>query len=203
MELSSTDPGAPPPRRRVWFRRESISLADLGVQMISVIAGILIALAIDGWKKDREAAQQVRTAMQAVHGELEANRQQLQTHRKALHELTQALAAKQQTQPAERRPCNDYDGWHGVGIPVLTDAAQQSVLATQAFAHADIAAVQSIAAAYGRQKMYMNYHDLILQSLLQMDPRPLDVCKGLIDELARFADAVDTAYAAALPAATH
>jgi hypothetical protein len=49
----------------------------------------------------------------------------------------------------------------------------------------------------------MNYHDLILQSLLQMDPRPLDVCKGLIVELARFADAIDTAYAAASPAATH
>lgn len=49
----------------------------------------------------------------------------------------------------------------------------------------------------------MNHHDLTLQSLLQMAPHPLDVCKGLIDELARFADAVDTAYAAAAPAATH
>lgn len=52
--------------RRTWFRRESISLGDVVLQLFVVVLGILLALAIDDWKKSRETAQHASAAPPAI-----------------------------------------------------------------------------------------------------------------------------------------
>ena len=62
MEL---DRGSDPFRRKSLFRREAISLAEIGVPTFSVVLGILLALAIDDWSKVRETRESVAAAMSA------------------------------------------------------------------------------------------------------------------------------------------
>ncbi len=58
--VALTDPtpadeaGSPPRARASRFRRETISLAEIAVQILSVLVGILPALVINGWKTVRE-----------------------------------------------------------------------------------------------------------------------------------------------------
>lgn len=187
--------------RRSWFRRESISLGDVVLQLFIVVFGILLALAIDDWKKSRETAQNVADAMKSVSTELAANQAAMRAQHEHLQTLTAALAKIQADTPA--RPCNEYEGWNGAGIPVLLDAAYETAIATQAFAHMDFERAQAVAEAYGRQKMYIEAHGKLLDLLMRSQPLPVGFCRGIVDELGKFSGTVDDAYARALGATGH
>ncbi|HEV7489949.1 MAG TPA: hypothetical protein VGO25_04030 [Rhodanobacteraceae bacterium] len=87
MELergSASGAVGPAPARRSWFRRESVSIAELGVQTFAVVLGILLALAIDDWRKERETRESTAAAMSAIRAELETNSGQVaETHERA------------------------------------------------------------------------------------------------------------------------
>ncbi len=187
--------------RRAWFRRESISLGDVALQLFVVVLGILLALAIDDWKKARETAQNVADAMKAVNTELAANRAAMRAQHEHLQGLTAALTKVQADAPV--KPCNEYEGWNGAGIPVLLDAAYETAIATQAFAHMDFDRAQVVAEAYGRQKMYIEAHGKLLDLLMRGQPMPVGFCGGIVQELGNFAATVDAAYTRALGATRH
>jgi len=138
------------------FRREAISVAELGVQTFAVVLGILLALAIDDWRHDRETRETLAAAMSAVHAELEANDREITQTDERLHKLVDALKIDEKTAATKQRPCNEYDDWNGIGVPVLLDAAYQTTIATQVFAHTDFSRAQTIAEAYGRQHLYID-----------------------------------------------
>lgn len=187
--------------RRTWFRRESISLGDVVLQLFVVVLGILLALAIDDWKKARETTQSVADAMKAVSTELAANQAEMRTQHEHLQGLTAALTKVPADAPVT--PCNEYEGWNGAGIPVLLDAAYDTAIATQAFAHMDFDRAETVAAAYGRQRMYIVAHGKLLDLLMRGQPTPVGFCRGIVEELGNFVATVDAAYTRALVAAGH
>lgn len=185
--------------RRSWFHRESISLGEIAVQTFAVVLGILLALGIDGWKKDRETHQNVADAMRAVNVEIAANRKDLQRQRDHLIGEQSALAADAKAHnDGAKRACYENTGWSGMGGPLLLDAAYQTAIATQAFSHLEFSRSQAIAASYGMQKSYLDYHGRIVDLVLRGTPSSEDFCAGLIGELANLAGTVDQAYAKAL-----
>jgi len=197
----AADPAAGAAPRRSMFRREAISVAELGVQTFAVVLGILRALAIDDWKKARETAQNVADAMKSVSTELAANQSEMHAQYEHLRGLTAALTKLPADAPA--KPCNEYEGWNGAGIPVLLDAAYDTAIATQAFAHMDFHNAQAVAEAYGRQRMYIVAHGKLLDLLMRGQPMPVGFCRGIVEELGNFAGTVDSAYARALGATGH
>ena len=195
MELnqpSGDSDSGPDGSARRWFRRESVSLAEIAVQTFSVVLGILLALGIDDWKREREMRQNVDDALHAVHTEIEANRAALQHHRDHLRAVETSVA--KDAAPANLRPCNEYEGWNGTGTATLLNAAYQTAIATQAFAHMDFKRAQTIAAAYNLQSVYLGYLDKILDVVLRGTPMPPADCAGMIHELGSFADALDGEY---------
>lgn len=187
------------PARRSWFHRESISLGEIAVQTFAVVLGILLALGIDGWKKDRETRENVADAMRAVNVEIAANRKDLQRQRDHLLAEQSALVAEAKASTdGGKRACYENTGWDGIGGPLLLDAAYQTAIATQAFSHLEFARSQAIAASYGMQKSYLDYHGRIVDLVLRGTPASEDFCAGLLGELANLAGTVDQAYATAL-----
>jgi type II secretory pathway pseudopilin PulG len=197
-DSASDSSGAAP--RRSMFRREAISIAELGVQTFAVVLGILLALAIDGWRKDRETRESVTAAMSAVHAELAANNAQITQTDARLHKLVDALGADEKT-AAPEKPCNEYENWNGIGLPVLLDAAYQTTIATQAFAHTDFARAQTIAQAYGLQRLYIDERAHVVDLLLRAQPLPVGFCRGVVEELTMLNDNTEAAYAKALAVA--
>ena len=204
MELgreSDRDVAGSTPARRSLFRREAVSIAELSVQTFAVVLGILLALAIDGWRQDRETGQSIATAMSAIHAELTANQSQLAATHDRLHTLLDALTVDEKSMNAGAvKPCNEYDNWNGIGVPVLLDAAYQTTIATQAFAHTDFSRAQVIAQAYGLQKMYLDERGRVIDVLLRLQPMPIGFCRGVVEELSGFNDSTETAYAKAIDA---
>lgn len=204
MELerdSASDPASGAPRRSM-FRHEAISVAELGVQTFAVVLGILLALAIDGWRKDRETRESVADAMSAVHAELEANNREITETHEHLHKLVDALKIDEKAGATGAKPCNEYENWNGIGLPVLLDAAYQTTIATQALAHTDFARAQTIAQAYGLQHMYVDERAHVIDLLLRAEPLPVGFCRGVVEELTMLNDNAEAAYAKAIAAAT-
>ena len=183
-----------------WFRRESVSLGEIALQTFSVVLGILLALGIDGWKRDREQKQDVEDAMRAVRTELAANREALKRNHDHLIAVENDLRAKDIGKTGTELACNQYKGWSGTGMALLVSAAYQTAIATQAFAHMEFARAQTIAAAYGLQAAYLDYLGKIIDVILRGGAMPPESCAGILDELARFADTLDSAYAKAIDA---
>jgi hypothetical protein len=187
--------------RRSWFHRESVSIAELGVQTFAVVLGILLALAIDDWRKERETRDSSVAAISAVRAELEANSGQIAATDARLHALVDALAADEKVSVGAEKPCNEYKDSDGIGLPVLLDAAYQTTIATQVFAHTDFGRAESIAEAYGLQHIYLNERDRVVDMLLRSQPLPIGFCPSVVDELAHLNDNAEAAYAKAITAA--
>jgi hypothetical protein len=199
---SDQDSAGAVPARRSLFRREAVSIAELCVQTFAVVLGILLALAIDGWRKERDTHEGVAAAMSAVRAELEANRSQLEQTHARLHSLVDALGADEKAGAGTAKPCNEYENWNGIGVPVLLDAAYQTTIATQVFAHTDFTRAQTIAEAYGLQRIYLDERARVVDLLLRAQPLPVGFCRGIVDELAHLNDNAETAYAKAIAVAT-
>jgi hypothetical protein len=182
---------------RSWFRREAISIAELAVHTFAVVLGIMLALALDEQKKEHETAAAVANAMGAVHTELESNRTRLRTHHQHLVAMADLLRAEK-TESVQS--CADYKGWQGTHNPLLLDAAYQTAIATQAFSHVEFSRAQSVAAAYGLQRLSLEYLDKIVDFVLRGQKMSATGCAGLISEQANIEMEVDAVYAIALKA---
>lgn len=202
MELErGSDPAERVDARRSLFRHEAISIAEIGVQTFAVVLGILLALAIDDWRKNRETRQSVSMAMSALRAELEANRAELAQTHDHLHPLFDALDAQAKAGNVQARPCNQYEHWEGIGLPLLLDAAYQTTIATQVFAHIDFVRAQAIAKAYGLQRLYVDERAHVLDALLRTQPTPIETCAGIVKELSNLNDNVEQAAGKAVAAA--
>jgi hypothetical protein len=175
------------------FRRETISLADVAVQILSVLVGILLALFINNWDIKRQQKATVDEAVQAIRAELGANRVTLRDHATQMF----AMAKRMQASPANRnqpvRPCYGWEEWHGIGDLNLIDAAYQTSIATQALANMPFQQAQLVAQTYGWQRYVLKGIDLDA-SLLFERPQTLDFCAGIVDEIGKNDLRLDTIY---------
>jgi hypothetical protein len=190
-------PGAKHPGIRSWFRREAVSLGEVAVHTFAVVLGFLLALTIDDWKKERDTAANVAEALAAVHTELEGNRIGLRLHREHLTAMSGLLRADK---TVGLRPCSAYPSWRGTGGVLLLDAAYQTAIMTQTFAHIEFSRAQTIARAYGAQRMSQEYLGKIDDLVLRGQQLPAADCGGIIAELANLEGQVDQIYIKALKA---
>jgi hypothetical protein len=187
-------PSTPGRPRRRWLRYEAISLGDVILQIFSVVVGILLALFIDGWSTERQERATVDTAMEAIRAELAENRIALRTHAKRMFEMAKRIqgSAKNIGQPPRR--CYEWDQWRGIGGLNLVDAAYQTAIATQAFAHMPFAQASQVAQTYGWQRYFQKGFDLN-GTLLMGHPQALEFCVGVIEGIGHDDLQLDAEYA--------
>lgn len=180
VELKSAEDTAPGALRR-WFHRESISLAEIAVQTFSVVLGVLLALAIGEWSREREEHKQMDAALRALRAEIEANRAEVATGLKHIADSDAEMAENAKTHPpAGPRACIETPGWHGIASPLLLDSAYQTAIATQTLAHMDFNQAQQVARVYAKQREFQKYADYTISFLLPERPMIVDACRYIL-----------------------
>lgn len=187
--------GAPPTRPQTsWFRRETISLADIAVQILSVVVGILLALIINGWNTAREQRAAVDEAMHAIRAELAANRIVLRNHARQMFDMATRMRESPTNRNQPPRPCFEWDQWHGIGGLNLIDAAYQTSIATLAMAHMPFQQAQVVAQTYGWQSYNQKGVELDATMLLE-HAQPLALCADWVEEIGQNDLRLDAHYA--------
>jgi hypothetical protein len=199
MELepaAERDNATPVVPRRRWFHRESISLAEVAVQTFAVVLGILLALAIGEWSKDREERQQVTAAVRALRAEVESNRAEIANALKHIAQSDAEMADKAKSATSsEPRPCTETPGWHGLAYPLLLDTAYQTAIGTQILAHMDFDRAQIVAHVYGEQHVFQKYLDHAVDFTATGKPMTVESCRYVIArEEKAMLDKLDAAY---------
>jgi len=183
---------------RRWFHRESISLAEIAVQTFSVVLGVLLALAIGEWSRDREEHKQVEAALHALRAEMEASRAEIAHGLKQIAEADAEMAEMAKTDATHTpRLCSETPGWHGIAYPLLLDSAYQTAIATQTLAHMDFGQAQHVARVYAKQRDFQKYVDHLIEFLLQPSRlMPVDSCRYVLSgEEKNNLERLDAAYA--------
>ena len=149
--------------------------------------------------------------MQAIRAELAANRVALHAHATRMFDMAAHMRDSPENKNQASRPCYGWDQWRGIGGLNLVDAAYQTSIATQALANMPFAEAQLISQIYGWQRYLQKGFDLS-GGLLMGQPQALEFCVGVIEEVGRGDQQLETEYvrlidadaaAPAVPATTH
>jgi hypothetical protein len=176
------------------LRYEAINLGDVALQVVSVVAGILLALFIDNWNSERAERKTARFALEAIRAELSTNRVALRSHAERMRDMGRTMRGSAQNSGGPPRRCYEWAEWRGIGGLNLVDAAYQTALATQAFAHMPFAQASEVAQTYGWQRYFQKGFDLN-GALLMGNPQALEFCVGVIEGIARDDLQLDAEYA--------
>jgi hypothetical protein len=196
VELERALDAAPISAPHRWFHRESISIAEIAIQTFSVVLGVLLALAIGEWSKDREEHKQVEAALKALRAEIEANRAEVAVGLKHIAETDAEMAAQAQANPSPAPlPCIETPGWRGIANPLLLDSAYQTAIATQTLAHMDFNQAQQVAHVYAKQREFQKYADYTVSFLLPQRPMSVESCRYILNrEEKSMLDKLDSAF---------
>ncbi len=208
MELSDgpgrqqRDPHAGTRTRRTWFHRETISLAEIAVQVFSVVLGILLAFGIGNWSADRESASKVAEAQTSIRAEILANRTRLRQTVAYQSGLAKAVQAAIGSATPPKR-CTDLPSWHGMQTALLLHSAYDNAIAAGIFTSMALSEGQQIAAIYAWQQRYVVYSDKSLDWMVMKFMDEPAGCAGVLSDLSEAGRNLLTSYDAYLsPAAT-
>ena len=192
MELSGRPSGqqekdsAAATPRRAWFHRETISLAEIAVQVFSVVLGILLAFGIGNWSASRQTARKVAEAQAAIRAEIHTNRAALQQTVAYQSALADSVTAAVNSSAPPKR-CTDVASWRGMHTASLLHSAYDNAIAAGVFAEMPLAAGQNIAGVYALQERYLTISDKSLDwgVMKFMDEGEAARCAGVLGDLSR------------------
>jgi len=170
--------------RGSWFRRETISLAEIAIQVFSVVLGILLAWGIGNWSSSRESARKVTEAQAAIRAEIRANRARLEQTTVYQAELTKAVQAAAASSAPPKR-CTDVPSWRGLQTALLLHSAYDNAIAAGVFTSMELADGQNIAAIYATQERYVVFSNKSLDwmELKLLDEGEVAACAGVLLDL--------------------
>lgn len=218
-------PAAAAPRRRRWFRRRGIDLADLAVNSFAAFLGVFIALMVQNWRDQRETTLKLREARDAIHDELADNRKRVGDKlvylrlveknavavingdlqpRSPFSEISDDALRRAAAKTSFKNACQTIPGYTGFPLPDLTHAAYDSAQGAGVLAKMDFAETRRIARAYAVQHTYGQAFDrqsFLFQRLF--DTNDPYLCIVIAREEAYYSEDLLTAYSEYLdPAGT-
>jgi len=145
-------------------------LPGLLLEVVSVVFAVLVALAADEWRDNRELDQRAAAARTAVLAELRSNRGELERTRAAVDSTAAQLDAAAHD---ERGSAEALAGFR-LDFPSFSDAAWRITQVTDAASRLDFAWLTRIARIYATQQLCNDQRDEILRTLGEIqgpDPR--------------------------------
>jgi len=135
-------------------------LPEILIEAISVVCAVLLALAVDEYREDRQNASRAARARESILAELRTNREALRrglnSHRKSLAEI----APEEDLGPGSKTLLKLGFVWHG-----LSSAAWQSAQNTQTMNHMDYHWLIRTAAVYENQFMYSRHQEDLFRQM--------------------------------------
>jgi hypothetical protein len=143
------------------------SWKDFGIQLVTITAGILIALSLGGVRETLRDRALVREARDNIHREIADNQREVENEIKAMPARAKKVAAALQFADeilqTKQTDINQIE--LGLDVPELNAASWQTAERTGALAHMDYAEVQKYATLYSFQEFLIQQQRHALQGL--------------------------------------
>jgi hypothetical protein len=153
-----------------------------------IVFSILLALAINEWKEDRDNQRLASQALENFEREIQENSGRVERSFPYHRHLSEAFK--------RARFLTEVEGWHGISSPVLQDTAWQTALATNAFGQIRYETVSALSQVYTSQKSFEKIADDVVTSLVNQGLS--DATKGLMNDLLIAEMGLRSAYEQAL-----
>lgn len=182
------------PRLRTRLREK---LPEILIEAASVVLALLLALAANDWYDRRQEAERTATARAAIMAELAQNHRELLAAQPRLHQIVADLTAV-----LERPPDAVREVKVNLGLSLLSQAAWQAALTTQAAQGFDFDWMTRVAQVYELQASYMHAQNAAVDAIAALPFRDelangQDVARRLISRmraLSQLADGLVGAY---------
>lgn len=143
------------------------SWKDFGIQLVTITAGILIALSLEGVRESVRDRALVREARDTIALELADNKKGLdgQIAGVAERKKNYATALRFADELLKRQTPTEHNVNMGVNFADLSEAGWQTAERTGALSHMDYAEVQKLAQVYTMQEMFVQQQQRYLERL--------------------------------------
>jgi len=153
-----------------------------------IVFSILLALAINEWKENRDNQRLASQALANFEREIQENSGRVERSFPYHSHLSEAFKGA--------RSLTEVEGWHGISSPMLQDTAWQTALATNAFGQIRYETVSALSRVYTSQKSLEKVADDVVASLVNQGLS--DSTKGLMNDLLIAETGLRSAYEQAL-----
>ncbi len=140
---------------------KSINPSHLITEIISIVIGILLALAVNGLREDYQHIQIVSKSLSNIAVEIQNNEKQLREvipyHQSCKISLTNSSGENSKQFSSI---------WKGLNPPMLFKSAYESALALQAFAYMDYKLAGAVSQLYFRQQFFYEMIHIYAQALI-------------------------------------
>lgn len=153
--------GTAPEEGQDRMRALRVRFGRMVLDVIGVVFAVVVALAADEWRDNRELQQRADRAQAAVIAELRANRAELERTRPSIDSVQARLAEGARLLAAGDNPALNLN----LEFPDFSDAAWRITQVTDAASRLDFAWLTSIARIYEVQRLYGEERSAILQTL--------------------------------------
>ena len=177
----------PPHAIRTW--------KDFGVQLITITAGILIALSLEGVRESMRDRALVREARENIHREIADNKREVDGEIGAMPDRARKLdvALRFADELLKTKHTDTHQVELGLNFPTLSAASWQTAERTGALAHMDYADVQKYATLYAFQEFLAAQHRRAIDALsstigILTASEDGDPTKASAADIARFRD---------------
>ena len=157
---------------RMRSERGERRLGSLLAEAAMVVFAVLVALAVDQWREDREIASQVARAQAGVEAELRSNREELGTGSasvQAMFDTVSSMVGRMRRGEVVR------EGNLAGELPEFSDAAWETARVTGAVAHMPYEWILRTARVYDTQVLAREAHRQVLSSLGGVVARGLEM----------------------------
>jgi hypothetical protein len=143
------------------------SWKDFGIQLVTITAGVLIALSFEGAREWRHERALVREARENIHREIADNQREVEGELKKIPERSKKLAAALQfaNELLKGTPGDVHKIELQVDFPELNAASWQTAERTGALGHMDYAEVQKYATLYSFQEFLIQEQRRALEAM--------------------------------------
>jgi hypothetical protein len=143
------------------------SWKDFLVQLLTITAGILIALSLEGIRESMRDRALVREARENIRREIADNKREVDGEIAEMDERGKKIdtALRFATELLKTRHTDIHELQLGLSFPTLSAASWQTAERTGAFAHMDYAEVQKYANVYIMQDFLVQQHRRALDAL--------------------------------------
>jgi len=141
-----------------WLGR---TLPRLLVELAGIVFAVIVALAADEWRDNRELRQRAETALDAVLAELRANRDELERTRGGLDESARQVEEAVGAVEAGRSPSLSVM----LELPDFSDAAWRITQVTDAAARLEFDWLTRVARVYAAQELYAEVRGEVVRTL--------------------------------------
>lgn len=166
-------------------------LPEILIEGLFVVFAILLALAADEWREDKQKAEIAERALQGIEAEMKANRVELESSRGPNLEVLERLVAEVEDGEPARSMNVQFE------YALLSSAAWRTAQVTQATHYVDYNLIQQIAKLYDVQELFAESQRGMVEQLTGLSGEPDRFAQGALGRL-RIVMGVEAGYSAVL-----